>query len=246
MIRGAYGLISRRGVDRLAHHVEDGQPRATGLLQRGGEHRGRDAVQLGVQLQRGDDILGPGDLEVHVTERVLGAEDVGQRDVLAALVDQAHRDARHHVLQRHARIEQRHRGRADRAHGGGAVGADGLGYLPDRVGELLAGRQHRDQRPLGQRAVADLAPLGRADPAGLAGGVRRHVVVVHVALGALRVERVDHLLHPEHVQRGDAQDLGLAPLEQRRAVHPGQHARLGGQLPDVGQAAAVDAQARRG
>ena len=103
--------------------------------------------------------------------------------------------------------------------------------------------QHRHQRPLGERAVADLAPLGRADPAGLAGRVRRHVVVVHVALGALRVERVDHLLHPEHVQRGDAQDLGLAALEQRRAVHPRQHARLGGQLPDVGQAAAVDAQA---
>jgi len=33
---------------------------------------------------------------------------------------------------------------------------------------------------------------------------------------------------------GDAQHLGLAALEQRRAVHPGQRSRLGGQLPDVG------------
>ena len=139
-------------------------------------------------------------------------------------------------------VEQRHRRGADRAHRGRAVGAERLGDLADRVGELLARRQHRDERPLGERAVADLAALGRAHPAGLTGRVRRHVVVVHVALGALRVERVDHLLHAEHVQRGDAQDLGLAALEQRRAVHPGQHADLGRERPDVGQAAAVDAE----
>ena len=30
-------------------------------------------------------VLGAGDLEVHVAERVLGAEDVGQRDVLSAV-----------------------------------------------------------------------------------------------------------------------------------------------------------------
>src|SRR6185369_4505354 len=74
-------------------------------------------------------------------------------------------------------------------------------------------------------------PISRrlGEPARPPGGVRREVVVVHVALGAVRVERVDHLLHPEHVQRGHAQDLGLAPLEQRGTVHPGQHADLGGQ-----------------
>ncbi len=79
-----------------------------------------------------------------------------------------------------------------------------------------------------ERAVADLAALGRAHAAGLTGGVGREVVVVHVALGALGGERVDHLLHAEHVQRGDAQDLGLAALEQRRAVDAGQDVDLGG------------------
>ena len=124
---------------------------------------------------------------------------------------------------------------ADRAHRGGAVGAQRLGDLADRVRELLAGRQHRHQRALGERAVADLAALRRADAAGLTGGVRREVVVVHVALAGLRAERVDLLLHPEHVQRGDAQDLGLAALEQRRAVHPRDHLDLGGQRADVRQ-----------
>ena len=101
-------------------------------------------------------------------------------------------------------------------------------------------RQHRQQRPLGQRAVADLAALGRTHPAGLTGRVRREVVVVHVALAVVRVERVDDLLHAQHRQRGDAQDLGLAALEERRTVHPREHVDLGRQRPDVGEPAAVD------
>src|SRR5262250_1102812 len=60
MIRGALGLIS-------------GGPC---LLERGGEDRRGDAVELGVQLQRGDDVGGACHLEVHVTERVFGTQDV--------------------------------------------------------------------------------------------------------------------------------------------------------------------------
>ena len=35
-----------------------------------------------------------GDLEVHVAEVILGALDVGEDDVVVALLDEAHRDAR--------------------------------------------------------------------------------------------------------------------------------------------------------
>ncbi len=89
--------------------------------------------------------------------------------------------------------------------------------------------------------MPDLATLGRADAAGLTGRVRREVVVVHVALARHRGQRVELLLHAEHVQRRDAQDLGLAALEQGRTVDAGQDLDLGGQRPDVGQATAVDA-----
>src|SRR5690606_39349036 len=58
------------------------------------------------------------------------------------------------------------------------------------------------ERALGEEAVPDLATLRRPDPAGLTGGVRREVVVVHVALVRHRRQRVDLLLHLEHVQRG--------------------------------------------
>ena len=51
--------------------------------------------------------------------------------------------------------------------------------------------------------------------------------------------RVDLLLELEHVQRGDAHDLGLAALEDRRAVHARQDLHHGGQLADVAGAAAA-------
>ena len=88
--------------------------------------------------------------------------------------------------------------------------------------------------------MADLAALGRAHAAGLTGGVRREVVVVHVALAGLRTERVDLLRHLDHVESGDAHDLGLATLEQGRAVRARDDLDLGGQGADVPDATAVD------
>ena len=70
--------------DGLLHDVEDREAGFLGLLQRLGQDVGREAVDLGVELQGGDEVTGAGDLEVHVAEGVLGAEDVGERRVLAA------------------------------------------------------------------------------------------------------------------------------------------------------------------
>ena len=169
-----------------------------------------------------------------------------RRSVFAVDLDvvghQAHRDTRDRRLQRHTGVQQRQGRRTHRAHRRRAVGAQRLRHLADGVRELLDARQHRHQGPLGERAVADLATLRRTDAAGLTGRVRREVVVVHVALGRLRPERVDLLGHLDHVEGGDAHDLGLATLEQRAAVRPRDDGDLGGQRADVGDAAAVDAE----
>src|SRR5690606_22347574 len=99
------------------------------------------------------------------------------------------------------------------------VGTESLGHLADRVRELLAGRKHRNEGALGEEAVPDLAALRAADAAGLTGRVRREVVVVHVALLRDRGQRIDLLLHLEHVERRDTHDLGLATLEDRGTVN---------------------------
>src|SRR4029077_11472909 len=89
--------------------------------------------------------------------------------------------------------------------------------------------------------VADLAPLGEAVASGLAGGVRRHVVVEHEALAVLAGERVDDLLVAPGAERDRPQRLGLAAGKQRRAVGARQHADAHGDRAHSARVTAVDA-----
>ena len=234
-----------RTIDALVDDFENGGTGFLGLLQSRGQNVSRNAVELGVELQSGDELGSTGNLEVHIAEGVFGAENIGQglEDVLAVNIagHEAHGDARNRGLQRHACGEQRQRGRAHGTHGGGTVGTNGFGDLTDGVGELFAVRQHRHESLLRQRTVADFAALRGADAAGFTGGVRRHLIVVHVTLGLRTGQCVDLLFHLEHVQGGDAQNLGFATLEQCGAVHARHDVHFGGQGADVTQATAVDA-----
>ena len=234
-----------RTIDALVDDFENGGTGFLGLLQSRGQNVSRNAVELGIELQSGDELGSTGNLEVHIAEGVFGAENIGQglEDVLAVNIagHEAHGDARNRGLQRHACGEQRQCGRAHGTHGGGTVGTNGFGDLTDGVRELFAVRQHRHESLLRQRTVADFAALRGADAAGFTGGVRRHLIVVHVTLGLRTGQCVDLLFHLEHVQGGDAQNLGFATLEQCGAMHARHDVHFGGQGADVTQATAVDA-----
>ena len=91
--------------------------------------------------------------------------------------------------------------------------------------------------------MPDLPALRPAHESRLSGGERREVVVVDVALGLLRVERVDHLVHPQHPERRDVQHLRLAALEEPGAVRAGDESDLGGELADLLDLAAVETDA---
>ena len=122
-----------------------------------------------------------------------------------------------------------------------AVRFGDFGHHAHRVGELFRRRQHRDQRALGQAAVADFAALRRADAAGFAGGERRHVVVEHEAVVVLAHQRVDLLLVALGAERRDDQRLRFAAREQRRAVGARQHAGADLDRAHGARVAAVDA-----
>src|SRR5450759_176260 len=77
------------------HLVQHEQPRFASLLERLREDLVREALYLDVHLQGGDSVTRAGDLEVHVTEVVLDALDVGQHSELALSRDKTHGDARH-------------------------------------------------------------------------------------------------------------------------------------------------------
>lgn len=200
-----------------------------------------DALDLDVHLQGRDAVLGARDLEVHVAQMIFIAQDVGQHGELAAVQDQAHRHAGDVVLDRHAGVHHGQRTAADRSHRRGAVGLGDFRDEADGVLEVFRGRQQRDQRALGQAAVADFAALGHADATGFAGGERRHVVVHHEAVAVLAHERVDDLLVLLGAQRGHDQRLGFAAGEQGAAVSARQHAQAHADRAHGAGVAAVDA-----
>ncbi len=153
---------------------------------------------------------------------ILQALDVAQDRILVALGDQAHGDASDRIGDRHPRVHQGQGAAAHRGHRGRAVRGEHLGYDPQCVGEFALRRKDRFQGCLGKRAVTDLAPLGTAHGPGLAGAKGWEVVVVHVALGLFRSQRVQPLYLARGAQGGNAHRLSLTPGKEPRSVRPGQ------------------------
>ena len=89
--------------------------------------------------------------------------------------------------------------------------------------------------------MADLAALRGAHATGLAGAVGREVVLVHVAFALDRLDGVEALPLVEHAERADGERLGLAALEQTRAVHAGKVSWHDVERADLIGAAAVGA-----
>ena len=212
-----------------------------GLGQRHLHDLAGDALDLDVHLQRGHALLGTGHLEVHVAQVIFIAQDVGQHGELVAFLDQAHGDTRHVTLDWHTGIHQRQAAAADRCHRRRTIGLGDFRHQTDGIGEIFLRGHQRVDGALGQPAMAHLATLRRTDAAGLARGVRRHVVLHHEALTVLAGDCVDDLLVAGRTQRGHHQRLRLATGEQRAAVGTRQDAGADGDGTHGAGVAAVDA-----
>ena len=96
VMRGAHADSSVAGLgERPGHDPEDVLAAGLRLGERVAQDLEGDAGDLDVHLQGGDALGGAGHLEVHVAEVVLVALDVGEHDVVVALLDEAHRDPGH-------------------------------------------------------------------------------------------------------------------------------------------------------
>src|SRR5882757_3243985 len=102
-------------------------------------------------------------------------------------------------------------------------------------------RQNRSDGAPRELAVADLAAAGRAEPAGLANGERREIVVQQEGFLVGAGQRVDVLLVFAGAERGNDQRLSLAAGKQRRAVRARQDTDLGDDGTDRLQVASIDA-----
>src|SRR5699024_9721597 len=224
-------------VNALGHDVQDLFAGIACLRQSISQYLGWDAIQLGIQLQCGDVVAGTRDLEVHIAECVFCTQDIGQSDEALFTVDLAgdktHRNTSNRCLQRDASVVQRHRRSTDRTHGSRTIGSKSLRDLANGVRELLAWRDDRQQRTLCECTVANLAALWRTNTTGFTGGVWREVVVVDITLGLHWGQRVNGLLHLEHIQGGHTKNLGFTALKQRRAVYAWDQTNLSAQVTDI-------------
>ena len=227
------------------HLAQDEQAAIQRLRQRLTQNRLVNALDLDIHLDGGDAVHRARNLEIHVAEEVLKALNIGQHGHLVAvgILNQTHGHTGDRRLDRHARIHQRQRRTADRSLRRGAVGGQHLADHADRIRELVYGRDHRLKRTLGQRAMADFAAAGALETAGLAGGIRRHVVVVHVALAGLRAETLDHLRFAHGRKRRDGEHLRFAAGEHAGTMHARQDAGFAPDRTNLGQAAAIRANA---
>ena len=106
-------------------------------------------------------------------------------------------------------------------------------------GKSAGVRDDRLERPLGERAVADVAALRAGHAPRLPDRVRREVVVVHVAAVLLEREVVDPLALLGGAEREQRHDLRLAAGEEAGAVRARADRHLAGDRADLLLGAAV-------
>src|SRR6266542_700900 len=243
---------------RLAARLEGAplkpdQPPDAGFRQR--EHLGEPIAAEGRLLRRSlhlDEGAGAGHDHVHVDlgRRVLDVVEVEHRRA----ADDAHADGRHAVTHRRARHRARFDDRADGVgHGDeaacdgrrarAAVGLDDVAVDPDRA---LAELGHLDDGA--ERAADQALDLLRpaAGPAPLAAHARvrrarQHAVLRRHPALALPLEEGRHLL----LDRGGADDLRVAELDQDRALGVAEVVAGHAHGPEVLGPAAVEAEAHR-
>jgi hypothetical protein len=232
--------------DRLGHFRQHFGPAGLGDENGFLQHGEREPRQLEVELVTGDSFAGAAQLEVHVAVEVFRTDDVEQhlvrleRAIVVGFGDQANRDAADRAGERHTGVEQRHGAGANRGHGGGAVGLGDFRRHADRVGEIGLVRDHRFDRALGERAVADFAAVDAAHAAGFTDGEGRKVVMQDEALAVLAARVVvEILLFVGRGQGGDGQRLGLATGENGGAVDARQRADFPVQRPQVADCPAI-------
>ena len=163
------------------------------LVQSGVHDFTRNALNLDIHLQRGNSVVGTSNLEVHITEVILIAEDVGQDRKIITLFDQAHCNTGNRRFHRNASVHECEAGATNGSHRAGAIRFRDFRNDTNNVGEIVKTRHNRLDTTASQLAMANLTTLRRTNKARFTDAKRREVVMQHEWVFTLTINGVDYL-----------------------------------------------------
>ena len=192
--------------------------------------------------------VGAAELEVHVAEVILAADDVGERGVALELPSTPYSVTRPQVMPATGFLigtpASISASTPEQTLAIEVEPLDSMTSLLTRMayGNLVHRRNDRLDGALGERAVADFAAARAAGAAGFADAERREVVVQDEALRGLAAGvAVEILGFVGGRERREGDRLRFAALEERAAVRAREQADFGAELADLIEVAAVAA-----
>ena len=199
---------------RTLHQAEDMQTGFTGLGQCNLHDFLGNALDLDVHLQCSDTVFSTGYLEVHIAEVIFITQDIGQNSETTTVLDQAHGDTCHVILQWYTSVHHGQTAATDRSHRRRTVRFGNFRNHTHGVAEIFWCWQNRNQSALGQTTMAEFTALGTTHTTAFASGVRRHVVMEQEAVFVLTHQGVNDLLVTASTQRGNNQRLCFTTSKQ--------------------------------
>ena len=210
----------RRLINAFQHLAKDKSTPLLRLCQSGGENIPRDARDLDIHLNRSDSLCRSRNLKVHIAECVFHALYIRQNGIIVAVPDEPHGDTGNRALNRNPRAHQRERTAADAAHRTRSVRLQNLRNKTYRIGEILNGRNHREQGAFSERTVSNFTASRTAHGACFTDAVPREIIMMQVVFRGLRSQTVDDLLVADRAERRYSEHLCLTACKKPGAVRP--------------------------
>ena len=209
----------RRTWNRGQHLAQDLDTSFLRLSQRLTDHIAANAANLKVQLNSGDTVLSTSDFEVHVSEVIFRAKNIGQQNVLVAFLDHAHRNTGNGVFDFDTCRHQRQRRSTNSRHGRRAVRFEDVRDNTNGVREIIDIGKNGFDTAFCQSTVTDLTTARATNRTALANTEAGEVVIQHELFGVLVLQSIDSLLVASGTQSDRNHGLSFAALEHSGTVN---------------------------
>ena len=160
-------------------------------------NRSGQSMNLDIHLYCRDTFRGSCHFKIHISKEVFQPLNICKQHkiIIRFSGNQTTGNTCHHLFNRYTGSHQRHTGCTSGSHGSGSIRLKSLGNGPDCIRELLLTGKYRNQSSFSQSAMTDLSSSGSAGRFGLAYGIGREIIVMHISLAHfILIQSINFLL----------------------------------------------------